>query len=48
MCILDICAEDLPDLKSYIADLLYEPQLSIPDVIIWILTDDNRRAVSRS
>eukprot|EP01147_Barroeca_monosierra_P001362 gene1362-4537_t len=44
MCILDICAEDLPDLKSYIADLLYEPQLSIPDVIIWILTDDNRRA----
>ena len=46
MQILDICGEDVPDLRAQVQDLCYEPQLSIPDVILWVLTDDERRAVS--
>eukprot|EP00043_Microstomoeca_roanoka_P019046 m.208684 g.208684 ORF g.208684 m.208684 type:complete len:2004 (-) comp16932_c1_seq2:1013-7024(-) len=47
MQILEICGEDLADLKGQVEDMCYEPQLSIPDVILWILTDDQRRAYLR-
>ncbi|EGD79809.1 hypothetical protein PTSG_10792 [Salpingoeca rosetta] len=47
MKILDICGEDVPDLRGQVMDMCYEPQLSIPDVILWILTDDQRRAYLR-
>lgn len=38
---------DLEALLRRFDEMVFEPQLSVPDVLIWVLTDDKRRAYLR-
>lgn len=37
----------IEDLQTRAEELCFEPQLSIPDVVFWVLTDGKRRAYCR-
>ena len=39
--------DELRDMKLRLQDVAHDPQISIPDVILWLFTKDQRKAFAR-